>query len=304
MVDVPPHVLQEMLRGTVAVMPRVRTLEPGNLSRQAACTSFASALPQSGIAVRSLFQSSKSGNEQHVHELYTGTEAKDLAQMDCNSYTSACARLVQALKRGMHIGSRFSNAAVCLFPAMVVFFRRTRRLRLGVVLLCAFLVCEIAFLGPSRPSKSPDASSTRVVSKTVEMSDISTARVESQNEEHVSIPEILNRYGLPALVFHFVVWITTLTACYLVLSLNTALLQMLPEEIQQRVSAGSTLGYAAAALAAAEILGPVRLALTVAAAPTASRVARQYEWFCRMEEAIVGFIQDFATKVSQVFAKA
>lgn len=54
---------------------------------------------------------------------------------------------------------------------------------------------------------------------------------------------------------------------------------------------GSQIGYAAAALGAAEVLGPARLALTVAAAPSASQVARQYEWFRRTEEGIAPWTQ-------------
>lgn len=62
-------------------------------------------------------------------------------------------------------------------------------------------------------------------------------RIEERIEEHVSIPEILKRYGLPALFFHFLVWVSTLTGCYLFLSLNTSILELLPAELQQRISA-------------------------------------------------------------------
>ena len=269
-----------------------------------------------------------------------------------------------------------------------------------------------------RPLKSPDAPSANVVSKIAEAPQSSVAKlgrswvmrevfvwkpyfdtlqnfafcfpsrfylprnIEERIEEHVSIPEILKRYGLPALFFHFLVWVSTLAGCYLFLSVNTGILELLPAELQQRISGclknlrlrtsvdnleptssncmmekwyqplwiwfgstslyrwggGSQIGYAAAALGAAEVLGrerddlrrdnanpnllsrdtdpkvwkytgssgrakprvqnatrhvsvpsvgPARLALTVTAAPTASRVARQFEWFRRTEQEIV-----------------
>lgn len=81
---------------------------------------------------------------------------------------------------------------------------RARRFRLsGALLLCAFLASEIAFLGFPRPLKSPDAPSANVVSKIAEAPQSSVANIEERIEEHVSIPEILKRYGLPALFFHF-----------------------------------------------------------------------------------------------------
>ena len=61
---------------------------------------------------------------------------------------------------------------------------------------------------------------------------------------------------------------------------------------------GSQIGYAAAALGAAEVLGPARLALTVAAAPSASQVARQYEWFRRTEEGIAPWFDPFRVENS------
>ncbi|CAK9002821.1 unnamed protein product [Durusdinium trenchii] len=186
--------------------------------------------------------------------------------------------------------------------------RSFRRFRLsGALVLCAFLASEIAFLGFPRPVQPPnatDAPAAKLVSKSVEASQISTERVEERIEEHVSIPEILKRYGLPALFFHFMVWVSTLSACYLFLSINTGILELLPAELQQRISGGSQIGYAAAALGAAEVLGPARLALTVAAAPTASRVARQYDWFRKTEEEIVRFFSDATSSLSQMFLKA
>ena len=71
----------------------------------------------------------------------------------------------------------------------------------------------------------------------------------------MSIVEILKQYGLPALFFHFLVWLSTLTACYAFLSVNTGIMELLPAEIQQRIQGGSQMGYAAAALGAAEVLG-------------------------------------------------
>lgn len=206
------------------------------------------------------------------------------------------------------LGSIFFFSKNSFFVSIVSIFQmraqRARRLP-GALVLFIFLASEIAFLGVPRPLKSPDAS--QVVSKTVEVpqsSTISTVNIEERIEEHVSIPEILKRYGLPALFFHFLVWVSTLTACYLFLSVNTGILELLPAELQQRISGGSQVGYAAAALGAAEVLGPARLALTVAAAPTASRKARQYEWFRKIEEAVVTFLSDVTSKLSQIFLRA
>ncbi|CAE7414580.1 unnamed protein product [Symbiodinium necroappetens] len=194
---------------------------------------------------------------------------------------------------------------------MAGFFRRRQRSCLsGIIALSALVVLYNAFgsafvgLPWPQPQSATKQTTRYESSKPWEARDTTTSNVEAKLEEHMSIPEILNRYGLPALVFHFVVWVSTLGSLYFLFYFNTSLLQMLPEEIQQRVGAGSQLGYAAAALGAAEVLGPVRLALTVTAAPTASRLARQYEWFCKAEEMIVGNIREFATKVSQILIKA
>eukprot|EP00438_Fugacium_kawagutii_P036843 Skav204453 [mRNA] locus=scaffold1298:332729:333283:+ [translate_table: standard] len=183
---------------------------------------------------------------------------------------------------------------------------RTRRARLSAALVLCAVLCafrEVAFLGFPRPLQSPDASAG-VDLKTAEMPQSGSVNIEERIEEHVSIPEILKRYGFPALFFHFLVWVSTLAACYSFLSINTGILELLPAELQQRISGGSQVGYAAAALGAAEVLGPARLALTVAAAPTASRMARKYEWFQRTEEAVVTFMSDFTSKLSQIFLRA
>ena len=94
-------------------------------------------------------------------------------------------------------------------------------------------------------------------------------RIEERIEEHVSIPEILKRYGLPALFFHFLVWVSTLTACYLFLSLNTSILELLPAELQQRISACLTDMHAV--LESCEVFMPMKqlniLSKTIQLAP-------------------------------------
>ncbi|CAE7788858.1 unnamed protein product [Symbiodinium sp. CCMP2456] len=120
---------------------------------------------------------------------------------------------------------------------MAGFFRRRQRSCLsGIIALSALVVLyhafESAFVGLPWPQPQPATKQTTRYesSKPWEARDTTTSNVEAKLEEHMSIPEILNRYGLPALVFHFVVWVSTLASLYFLFCFNTSLLQMLPEE--------------------------------------------------------------------------
>lgn len=110
-----------------------------------------------------------------------------------------------------------------------------------------------------------------------------------------SIQTMLARFGLPALGFHFSVWVASLVAVYSALSFagdDASLVRGMPEFLQDRLGseggeAASGAGRAAATLAVVEVIGPARLALTVAVAPTAAENARKYEWFRSVEDAIL-----------------
>jgi hypothetical protein len=109
------------------------------------------------------------------------------------------------------------------------------------------------------------------------------------------IQTMLARFGLPALLFHFTVWVTSLATVFAALSLvgdPEQLLQSLPDFLRERLGgegggAAGGLGRAAITLAVVEVIGPARLALTVAVAPTVADAVRKYEWFCTLEETIL-----------------
>ena len=95
----------------------------------------------------------------------------------------------------------------------------------------------------------------------------------------MSIKQMLSEYGLIALLFHFTVWVASLTTVYTVLSLGPDALSFLDEALGNE-GGGNMAGAAgrfAATLALVEAIGPARLALTVAATPKVSQVLREYE---------------------------
>merc|ERR1719237_1513154 len=106
---------------------------------------------------------------------------------------------------------------------------------------------------------------------------------------------MLARFGLPALGFHFSVWVACLATVYAALSVAgdaDALARSLPDFVREKLGseggeAADSLGKTAATLAIVEVIGPARLALTVAVAPTVAEAARKYEWFCSFEEAVL-----------------
>jgi len=114
---------------------------------------------------------------------------------------------------------------------------------------------------------------------------------ESEAEEtEMSIGDLLRNYGLIALVFHFSVWATTLTLAYTALAsgldLNSISLfaaQDIPladvdaSELTAAADAAGFIGRMTAALTLTEVIGPARLALTVAATPKVSEIARKSE---------------------------
>ena len=106
-------------------------------------------------------------------------------------------------------------------------------------------------------------------------------------ENELSIKELLTQYGVIALLFHFTVWITSLTTVFLLFNFGLDIDGLLPDWLMSGEAAaegaeGATAalgmgGKAAATLAVVEAVGPARLALTVAATPKVSEKAREYQ---------------------------
>lgn len=117
-----------------------------------------------------------------------------------------------------------------------------------------------------------------------------------EEEEELSIVGLLERYGVVALVFHFTVWVATLSTVFLALSVGdpAALLALLPSFIRDAVAEDNGSLDAAAklpvALALCEVVGPARLALTLAATPPLSERARRNDAFVRVEAAILAAV--------------
>ena len=122
------------------------------------------------------------------------------------------------------------------------------------------------------------------------------AAEEEEEEEELSIVGLLERYGVVALVFHFTVWVATLSTVFLALSVGdpAALLARLPSFIRDAVAEDNGSLDAAAklpvALALCEVVGPARLALTLAATPPLSERARRNDAFVRVEAAILAAV--------------
>ena len=103
---------------------------------------------------------------------------------------------------------------------------------------------------------------------------------EEPKEKELSIKELLTEYGVIALVFHFTVWVSCLATIFAVLSVGISIDSLpewlVPEGGEGAAEAGGFAARAAATLGLVEVIGPARLALTVAATPTVSTWAREY----------------------------
>ena len=96
--------------------------------------------------------------------------------------------------------------------------------------------------------------------------------------------DVLRKYGVVALVFHFSVWLTTLSASVAALSVydTSTLLEALPEPRGQ-IPLSSGAATLPVALALCEVVGPARLALTVAATPAVAGALRSNARFVELE---------------------
>eukprot|EP00930_Biecheleria_cincta_P045692 TRINITY_DN31494_c0_g1_i1.p1 TRINITY_DN31494_c0_g1~~TRINITY_DN31494_c0_g1_i1.p1 ORF type:complete len:226 (-),score=26.06 TRINITY_DN31494_c0_g1_i1:51-728(-) len=119
---------------------------------------------------------------------------------------------------------------------------------------------------------------------------------------HFSMSELLSQYGLPAVSFHFLVWVVSLSTAYFLISASGdlfSLTQGLPDDLKEKIGLsgdGQTgqMGSGALALAVVEVIGPARLALTVAAAPAFSKAVRQAKWFCEFEDFVIRTVRGMA----------
>ena len=122
----------------------------------------------------------------------------------------------------------------------------------------------------------------------------------AKDDGHMSVSKLLSEYGIIALIFHFTVWITSLSVTYFVLSAGVDIeaLETLrnsigggsPEAtvgISGATEAGAGAAKAAATLAIVEALGPLRLGLTIAATPSVASWARQFEAVRDAESALM-----------------
>ena len=102
----------------------------------------------------------------------------------------------------------------------------------------------------------------------------------------MSIKQLLQQYGVIALIFHLTVWISTLSLTYTVLSVAgianivssvPMLAGLLGGEGGDAAAATGTMATLGVTLGFVEAIGPARLALTVAATPAVSARAREFE---------------------------
>ena len=105
-------------------------------------------------------------------------------------------------------------------------------------------------------------------------------------EGEMSIKQLLQQYGVIALIFHLTVWISTLSLTYTVLSVAgianivssvPMLAGLLGGEGGDAAAATGTMATLGVTLGFVEAIGPARLALTVAATPAVSARAREFE---------------------------
>ena len=145
------------------------------------------------------------------------------------------------------------------------------------VLLCAAVVTTRAFAPPTRP---------HFVQKRQQPTRVAPLALGGKDGE--GLGDVLRKYGVVALVFHFSVWLTTLSASVAALSVydTTTLLEALPEPLRGQIPLSSGAATLPVALALCEVVGPARLALTVAATPAVAGALRENRRFVELEDSV------------------
>ena len=142
-------------------------------------------------------------------------------------------------------------------------------------LLCAIVVTTHAFAPPPRSHLAPKQQQRRVAPLAL-------------GGKEGGLGDVLRKYGVVALVFHFSVWVTTLSASVAALSVydTSTLLEALPEPLRGQIPLSSGAATLPVALALCEVVGPARLALTVAATPAVAGALRENRRFVELEDSV------------------
>ena len=150
-------------------------------------------------------------------------------------------------------------------------------MRPPLLVLCAVMTTH-AFAPPTRTRLAPTTTrpQTRV------------APLALGGKEGEGLGDVLRKYGVVALVFHFSVWLTTLSASVAALSVydTSTLLEALPEPLRGQIPLTSGAATLPVALALCEVVGPARLALTVAATPAVASTLRSNARFVELEDSV------------------
>ena len=150
-------------------------------------------------------------------------------------------------------------------------------MRPPLLVLCAVIVTTQAFAPPPRQLAQKQQQPTRV------------APLALGGKDGEGLGDVLRKYGVVALVFHFSVWLTTLSASVAALSVydTSTLLEALPEPLRSQLpSQSSGAATLPVALALCEVVGPARLALTVAATPAVATTLRNNARFVELEDSV------------------
>ena len=143
-------------------------------------------------------------------------------------------------------------------------------------LLCV-LVTTHAFAPPRRP---------HLLQKRQQPTRVAPLALGGKDGE--GLGDVLRKYGVVALVFHFSVWLTTLSASVAALSVydTSTLLEALPEPLRGQIPLSNGAATLPVALALCEVVGPARLALTVAATPAVAGALRENRRFVELEDSV------------------
>ena len=150
-------------------------------------------------------------------------------------------------------------------------------MRPPLLILCAAVVTTQAFAPPPRPQQlAPKQQQKRV------------APLALGGKDSEGLGDVLRKYGVVALVFHFSVWVTTLSASVAALNVydTSTLLEALPEPLRGQIPLASGAATLPVALALCEVVGPARLALTVAATPAVAGALRENRRFVELEDSV------------------